>query len=84
MRLNTVLVYILSKIKEETKEKFQRDYNSNRLYEIVSLTYKANWNKDLKLKAWSDIEKQIDKPQEKTKTAREIEKDIIKKFEKWR
>lgn len=84
MRFNTILVYILSKFKEDTKEKLQRDYNSNRLYELVALTYKVNWNKDLKLKAWSEIETKIDKPIEKEKTAKEIEEEVTKKFEKWR
>lgn len=84
MRLRTVFEYLKAIYKKDMQEELQRDYNSEMLYVNATLTYKAHWEKDFKMKSWSDIKNKANKPIEKERTAEEIEEEVTKQFENWR
>lgn len=68
----------------EHKKDLRETYIADRIAELLKVTYKVNYSKDLKIKTWSEIEENFNKPLQAEKTAVEIEQEVIKKFEEWR
>lgn len=62
----------------------RKTYEADRLCELTYLIYKIGFDKEPKLKSWSEIEQIYRSPIEEEKTAEEIEQEVTEKFENWR
>lgn len=62
----------------------RKTYEADRLCDLIYLVYQMGYNKQPKLKSWSEIEQVYKNPIVETKTAEEIEKEVTEKFENWR
>lgn len=80
MKVNTINAYLIAKFKEEQEQQLQSDFNSQKFTEMITLYFKANWNKDIKSKSWLEIKESMWKEQEEEKTAEQIEKELIEKL----